>query len=156
MNSSAVNARQFLHLMERLRHQRAGPALERLSSMGLSHSHMRILRMLAPGHELAMKTIASQLQLTPPSITALTRRLITNGLLLRRPHAEDSRVVLLSLTDAGRDLYEQLYHEQLQAIERLLSGLSEEEQRLFLDLLDRAVRFATGDTPDLACPGRPA
>jgi DNA-binding MarR family transcriptional regulator len=152
MEATTTNARRFLHLLERMRHQRAGPALERLGELGLSPSHMRVLRMLAPGHELAMKAIADQLQLTPPSVTALTRRLLATGLLQRRPHAEDSRVVLLSLTDAGHALYQQLYHEQLQAMDRLLSGLAEDEQRLFLDLLDRAVSFARGDSTDMDCP----
>jgi DNA-binding MarR family transcriptional regulator len=144
MDTTLTNAHRLLHLLERMRHQRAGPALARLSGMGLSFSHMRVLRTLAPDHELAMKDLADQLRLTPPSVTALTRRLVTTGLLWRRPHADDSRVVLLSLTDAGRDLHQQLYHEQIQAMGQLLAGLSEEEQRLFLDLLDRAVSFASG------------
>lgn len=154
MDATTTNARRFIRLLDRLRHQRAGPVIERLNAMGLSHSHTRVLHMLAPGRELAMKEIADQLQLTPPSVTALTRRLVATGIVARRPHADDSRIVLLSLTEAGRELHEQLYHEHLQAMERLLAGLSEEEQRLFLDLLDRAVSFATGDAPDTGCPER--
>ncbi|MEI7771642.1 MAG: MarR family transcriptional regulator [Chloroflexales bacterium] len=153
MDNTTANAHRLLHLLERMRHQRAGPALAKLSTLGLSHSHMRVLRALAPGRELAMKDLADQLQLTPPSVTALTRRMVTTGLLGRRPHADDSRVVLLSLTDAGRDLHQQLYYEQLQAMGQLLAGLSEEEQRLFLDLLDRAVSFASGGSADIDCPG---
>ncbi|NNJ11336.1 MarR family transcriptional regulator [Chloroflexales bacterium ZM16-3] len=154
MPFTTPNAQRFLYLLERMRHQRAGPALERLGGMGLSHSHMRLLRMLAPDHELPMKEIADRLQLTPPSVTALTRRMVAIGMIERRHHADDSRVVLLSLTDAGRDLHQQLYHEQLQAMEKLLAGLSEDEQRLFLDLLDRAVSFASGGSPDTnaVCP----
>lgn len=142
---SRTNARRFLYLIELLRRQRAGPALARLSGLGLSHSHMGVLRMLAPDHQLAMKTIADRLQLTPPSVTALARRLVATGLVERRQHADDSRVALLSLTDAGRELHEQLYREQLAAMERLLAGLADEEQQLFLDLLDRAVMFASGE-----------
>jgi DNA-binding MarR family transcriptional regulator len=157
MDTTTANARRMLHLLERMRHQRAGPALARLSDMGLSHSHMRILRMLAPDRELAMKDLADQLHLTPPSVTALTRRMLATGMLARRPHADDSRVVLLSLTDAGRDLHQQLYHEQLRAMDQLLAGLAEEEQWLFLDLLDRAVSFASGGSPDSGrCGGDPA
>ncbi len=147
MQITTSNAHRFLHLLDRMRHQRAGSALERLGGMGLSHSHMRLVRMLAPDHELPMKEIADRLQLTPPSVTALTRRLVATGMIERRQHAGDSRVVLLSLTDAGRDLHWQIYHEQLQAMEQLLAGLSSEEQQLFLDLLDRAVSFASGGSP---------
>ncbi|MBX0329528.1 MarR family transcriptional regulator [Oscillochloris sp. ZM17-4] len=152
MQLTITNAHRFLQLLERMRHQRAGPALERLGALGLTHSHMRLLRMLAPDHKLAMKEIADRLQLTPPSVTALTRRLVATGLIERRHHVDDSRVVLLSLTDAGRDLHQQLYHEQLQAMANLLAGLSDEEQQLFLDLLDRAVTFASGGSPDRKCP----
>jgi DNA-binding MarR family transcriptional regulator len=153
MDVTSTNARRFLYLLDRLRHQRSGPAFQRLRALNLSHSHMALIRILAPDHELAMKDLADRLQLTPPSVTALTRRLVLIGLVERRPHAEDSRVALLSLTDAGRDLHWQLYHEQIQAMESLLAGLSDEEQQLFLDLLARAVRFAMGESLNMECLG---
>jgi DNA-binding MarR family transcriptional regulator len=140
MNNTSTNAHRLLRLFELMRDNRAGPAFLQLAALNLSLSHVRALHMLAPDRTLAMKDLAEQLRLTPPSVTALTRRLVQTGLVRRQTHAEDSRVVLLSLTDEGRTLLKQLYKDQLQRMELLLQGLTPEEQQLFLELLDRAVQ----------------
>ncbi|NJN18335.1 MAG: MarR family transcriptional regulator [Oscillochloris sp.] len=134
------NAHRLLHLMDQMRHRQRSPVMGQIADLNLSFSHMRVLRLLAPANELAMKDLAEQLQLTPPSLTALTRRLVQSGMVERRPHHEDSRIVLLRLSEAGRDLHRRLYEEHVQRMQDLLAALSDEEQELFLDLLDRAVR----------------
>lgn len=128
-----------MRLFEQLRHAKHGAALRRMNELDLSFSHVRALHLLAPQPALTMKELAEQLQLTPPSVTALTRRLVETGMVRRQPHADDSRVALLSLTDEGHALLAQLYQDQVQRMERLLDGLTPEEQQLFLDLLERAV-----------------
>lgn len=146
MDATSANARRFLYLLDRMRHQRAGLGLQQLSALNLSHSQLALIRILAPDQQLAMKELADRLQLTPPSVTALTRRLVEVGLVERRQHHEDSRITLLSLTSVGRDLHQQMSCAQLNAMESLLAGLSPEEQQLFLDLLDRAISYAQGHT----------
>jgi len=140
MNNTSTNAHRLLRLFELMRDNRADSAFLQLAALNLSLSHVRALHMLAPDRALAMKDLAEQLHLTPPSVTALTRRLVQTGMVRRQMHAEDSRVVLLSLTDEGRTLLKQLYQDQLQRMELLLQGLTPEEQQLFLELLDRAVQ----------------
>jgi DNA-binding MarR family transcriptional regulator len=134
-----ARAQRLLALMERLRRWQNSPALAQISAYNLSFSHMRLLRLLAPDRVVPMKDLADALELTPPSVTALTRRLVQTGLIERQADHEDSRVVLVALTNAGRNLHQQIHAEHLQRMERLLAGLSDEEQRLFLDLFERAV-----------------
>jgi DNA-binding MarR family transcriptional regulator len=145
-NDTSDNPRRLLALMERLRPLLLGPAFRRLHELQLSPSHHRVLRTLFHTSPLAMKELAEQLSLTPPSVTNLTRRLVETGLVARRAHAEDSRVALLDLTDAGHQLHAELAAEQLQSMSRLLAALSPEEQQTLLDLLERAVSGA-GPTP---------
>jgi DNA-binding MarR family transcriptional regulator len=140
MEHSKINAQRLLHLFESMREMKPGAAMQRLSELNLSFSHIRALRALAQNQTLAMKDLAEELQLTPPSITALTRRLVQTGLVRRDADEVDSRVTLLSLTDEGRLLLRQLYEGQLQHMELLLHGLTPEEQEQFLHLMDRAVR----------------
>lgn len=140
MNDSQDNPRRLLKLFEQLRPQLLGPAFRRLHDMQLSHSHMRVLRALHETTPLAMKDLADQLGLTPPSVTALARRLVQTGIVARRAHAEDSRVALLELTEAGHALHRELLAEQKIGMERLLAALSPAEQQMFLDLFERAVR----------------
>lgn len=133
-----ANAERLLRLFERLRPQLIGPAFRRLHDLELSPSHIRMLRILHGGQSMPMKELADQLCIKPPSVTALTRRLVETGLVGRLHHAGDSRIVLVTLTEEGRSLHQQLYQEQLASMKRLLGRLSPEEQRTFLDLLERA------------------
>ncbi|MEF3275428.1 MAG: MarR family transcriptional regulator [Chloroflexus sp.] len=136
-----ANAHRLLQLIDCIRaNQPRSPVFQQLSEWGLSISHLRLLSLLAPDHELSMRELAAALGITPPSLTALTRRLVQNGLVNRRPHPADSRITLLSLSEAGRQLHRDLETERLHHIGRLLSGLNHAEQQLFLDLLARAIR----------------
>lgn len=148
MNNFTDNPRRLLDLLERLRPLLLGPAFRRLHELQLSPSHHRVLRTLVNDSPLAMKELAEQLSLTPPSVTNLTRRLVETGLVARRAHAEDSRVALLDLTDAGHKLHAELTAEQLESMGRFLAALTPEEQQTFLDLFERAV---AGAGPAPAC-----
>ncbi len=140
-----TNAHRLLGLFELMRESRPSPAIARMQALNVSFAHVRAMHMLAPDRTLAMKDLAEQLQLTPPSVTALTRRLVQTGLVRREPHPEDSRVSLLSLTAEGQALLQELYQSHLERMRRLLQGLTMEEQQLFLDLLERAVYALQSD-----------
>ena len=140
------NAQRLLHLFDQVRDNRLGALALRLQALQLSLTHLRTLRLLVASPTLAMKDLAEQLDLTPPSVTALTRRLVQLGLIHREAHAEDSRVALLSLTDAGDALLQDISRDQLSQMELILQGLSLEEQTQFLVLLERAVRTFRADT----------
>lgn len=147
MSNVKTNARRMVQLFAQMREERPGPAFVRLKDLNLSLSHMRTLRLLAHEDTLSMKDLADQLQITPPSVTALSRRLVQTGLVQRSAHAEDSRVVLIALTAEGRTLHEQLTQEHIERMEQLLQGLTEQEQEQFLDLLERAIQALRGSTP---------
>lgn len=134
------NAQRLLCLVERLRPQLIGPTFQRLTELHLSPSHIRLMRLLQSEGPLAMKELAGRLGISPPSVTALTRRLAATGLVTRRAHAEDSRVTLLELTPAGEALHAQVIEEQMQRMAQFLAGLCPNEQELLLNLLERAIR----------------
>jgi DNA-binding MarR family transcriptional regulator len=133
------NPQRLLALMNRLRPLLMGSVIRQFRSMQLSPSHGQVLGALWHSSPLAMKDVADHLGLTPPSITAITRHLVESGLVARQPHAADSRVALLELTEAGHALHRQLRAASLREMEQLLGALDPEEQRSFLDLLERVV-----------------
>lgn len=140
MTDVSKNAYRLLQLFDQMRDRRLGTAFQRLSDLNLSFTHVRALRLLTTNDSMAMKDLAEQLHLTPPSVTALTRRLVQTGLIQRQAHDEDSRVALLSLTSAGQTLLREVSRDQLGQMELLLRGLSPAEQEQFLALMERAVR----------------
>jgi DNA-binding MarR family transcriptional regulator len=139
MSESNNNPQRLLALMNRLRPLLIGSVIRQFRSMQLSHSHGQVLGALWHTSPLAMKDLADHLGLTPPSVTAIARHLVEGGLVARRPHAADSRVALLELTEAGHALHDQLRAESLREMKQLLSALDPEEQQTFLDLLERVV-----------------
>ena len=140
MTELSKNAYRLLQLFDQMRDRRLGTTFQRLSDLNLSFTHLRALRLLTTTDAMAMKDLAEQLYLTPPSVTALTRRLVQTGLIHREAHAADSRVALLSLTSAGQALLQEIARDQLGQMELLLRGLTSEEQEQFLSLIERAVQ----------------
>ncbi len=134
------NAQRLLSLVHAMRHRKPGPGFRQLEALKLGYSHLRLLGLLVTDGSLSMKDIAATLEITPPSVTALTRALINRGLVTRLPHPEDGRVALIALTNEGHALFKAIHQDQLEALGRLLNGLSLDEQELFLDLLERAVK----------------
>jgi DNA-binding MarR family transcriptional regulator len=152
MSDPTANAHRMIRLFEQMRHTKAGSGAERLKELNLSFSHLRALHLLTPDRVLSMKDLAEALQLTPPSVTAMTRRMVQCGLMQRTPHPEDSRIMLLSLTDAGRELQQRIDQEHIERMTQLLQGLSEQEQQQFLDLLERAVNALQTAAPQADTP----
>ena len=144
-NTTEDNAREMVRLFKQMRGTRPGPGLGRLRDLNLGFSHMRALDSLAPDRCRSMKELAEELEITPPSLTMLARRLVQTGLVRRTPHPNDSRVALLALTEQGHALHEQLHNEHMARMTHLLQGLTPAEQRQFLDLLQRAVDTLSKD-----------
>jgi len=57
--------------------------------------------------ERSSADLARRAQMTPQSMNELTAPLFRKGFVKRRPHPEDSRILLLSLTKAGQRLLAQ-------------------------------------------------
>ena len=112
---------------------------------GITSEHWRVLRHLADEAGHTMGEIAARLEMNPPTLTKLIDRMVGKSLVQRAADPEDSRRVLVYVTDAGLAMLEELqskvdqHHAALQSLlgernarqlERLLILLVEaEEQR---------------------------
>jgi DNA-binding MarR family transcriptional regulator len=81
---------------------------ESLAPFGLTFARYEALRLLAFTRmgALPLGKMGNRLQVNAGSITNAIDRLERDGLVERRPHDDDGRVVLAVLTDAGRVLVE--------------------------------------------------
>ena len=85
------------------------------------------LRVLMTRQQCTMQELAEQLDVAPPAITAMVKRLLAQGFVARTRDEQDWRVVQISLTERGQrvvSLYEEFWRTHLN---RLLSHLSQEE-----------------------------
>jgi DNA-binding MarR family transcriptional regulator len=75
---------------------------EQLKAFELTPAQYMVLSLSTGQVERSSADLARRAQMTPQSMNELTASLFRKGFVKRRPHPEDSRVLLLSLTKAGQ------------------------------------------------------
>lgn len=104
-------------------------------SHGLTPQQYQALLAIAgyPGRdEISVGDLAEQLQLTHHSAVGLANRIEALGYIRRSPSEEDRRSVLLSLTEPGRTLLDQVYHvhrKELRSAGPILANLIHQAAR---------------------------
>lgn len=75
-----------------------------LEPLGLTHPQYLVMLALWQGAPLSVREVSRLLQLEPATLSPLLKRLEQAGLVTRRRNPDDDRVLLVELTDAGREL----------------------------------------------------
>lgn len=102
----------------------------------LSASGFQALAILDGANEaLSSHTIAERLLVTTASMTSLLDTLERKGLVRRSPHPRDRRKILVSLTDAGASIVDQMLPVVYQAATETFAVLTESERRTLVDTL---------------------
>ena len=124
-------------------------AMERIDAvlrpLDLTFARYEVLRLLAftRAGAMPMTRLGSLLQVHPTSVTSAVGRLVKQGYAARERGPHDGRVVLASITDAGREVVE-LATERLNAELFASPGLAASETAQLTALLG-ALRAASGD-----------
>jgi MarR family transcriptional regulator, organic hydroperoxide resistance regulator len=84
---------------------------------GVRSGQQWILRCLWAEDGLTPGEVARRLDLSTPTVTKAATRMEAAGLLVRRPHQSDARLVRLHLTDRGRSL-EKVIAEEMDGLGR--------------------------------------
>jgi MarR family transcriptional regulator, organic hydroperoxide resistance regulator len=121
--------------------------------LGLSPVQLHALRMIEPGAELPMSSLAGMLFCDASNVTGIVDRLEARGLIERRPAVHDRRVKLLYLTEAGEQV-RAVAHRQMTEPPPEIAGLAPEQQRALRDALRAALQRASGagDAPRAPAP----
>jgi DNA-binding MarR family transcriptional regulator len=127
-------------------------------NFGLSAPSFAVLVTLARlGGESAavsQRRLADELGPTPGTVSVRIDRLLEDGLVSRVPDPDARRNVLIALTPKGRELFERAAPAHLANEARLLSALSESEQKLLADLLRKLLVEFEGSVPSDPGGGR--
>jgi DNA-binding MarR family transcriptional regulator len=113
-----------------------------LEPLGLTHPQYLVMLALWERDDRSISALGSALQLEPATLTPLLKRLQGAGLVHRARSAVDERVVVVSLTDAGRALRERALAVPEQAAAR--TGLSVAELEALRDALTDVVGRLNG------------
>ncbi len=133
-------ANRLYLLMVRLRRLKFG--LPFPHSIQIPPALMVLIDVIATQPGQSIIGIAKHLNLATPTVSIGVRQLERENLIYRRPDPADGRSVQIFLTAKGKKLYERLCSYRLQKFEGLFGGLTPEERKTLLDLLERAVEIA--------------
>lgn len=86
---------------------------------------------------ISQKKLAETLGIRPTSAAELLGKLEQKGLVERYPSERDRRVMLARLTAAGRARAEEIERDRVSAHRELVAPLTDEEQELLADLLEK-------------------
>ncbi|MFJ1703908.1 MarR family winged helix-turn-helix transcriptional regulator [Kitasatospora sp. NPDC088346] len=121
---------------------RLGQASEaHFARYGLSTGRYRLLADLEDsGGEKSPSRLAAGLGVSRATVTGLVDALARDGLVVRRPSAEDGRSAEVVLTARGAQKLRDLAPDHFGRLQTMVGELTTEERTTFLDLLARVTR----------------
>ena len=144
---------------EAVRQEAEGAAQQGLTAEALDEITLFVIRQMAVLREISFSAVATLSTLSSsgpcrithladrertsqPSITAMVSRLERQGLVERQHDPSDGRIVLVSITDAGRDMLRRRRASRLAFLSSLIARLEPAEQAALADAA-RALRRMT-------------
>jgi DNA-binding MarR family transcriptional regulator len=103
----------------------------------LATSHGDILSALFEHEPLAMKELAQRIDRDKSTVTTLVDKLIAIGYIRAQKDINDSRVVLVSLTEKGRQLQSDFAEISSKLLTVVYQGIEVEEQRQLMNTLTK-------------------
>jgi DNA-binding MarR family transcriptional regulator len=121
---------------------------------GLTPSRAHLLWVLQERGPTSQRVLADALGVTPRTVTGLVDGLAASGHVVRRPHPSDRRSTLVTFTDAGARLAEEMASGKAELATGLFGDMPAAELSAFVDgLTDVRDRLAAMVAADLAARG---
>lgn len=106
----------------------------------LSLIQLHILFFVKNKKEVSHKELAVKLNVSLPTITDLTDRLVNKGFLTRIHSIKDRRFVFLKLTKKGETMIKKLKEINCQKLRKRFNELNDNEKKLLLELLEKLLK----------------
>jgi DNA-binding MarR family transcriptional regulator len=135
-----LNRKTLIDRIDRLIHLIAGKFSREVAQAiegTMSVSEFLVLRMLAQTGPSRVSQIARKMQITASAVTFLADKLVDKELIRRKRDEIDRRVVLVSITEKGARVLEELEALRRAAAERMLEGLSDSELSGIVAILEK-------------------
>jgi len=101
----------------------------------LNRAQSGILFALHQEDSMSQKELAKRLNVTPPSITSMIKKMEQEGYITRKADEQDQRVMRLTLAQKGKDCIDYVIKTAEKLEEIVFEGMTAEEKMLFRRLL---------------------
>ncbi|WP_343564658.1 MarR family winged helix-turn-helix transcriptional regulator [Kiloniella sp. b19] len=112
---------------------------QRIQPLGIVTGQFPILLELWEEDGVTQRQLLEKLDIEQATLANTLTRMQRDGLIIRTKHPLDARAQQIWLTDKAAAIREEAYQAAFQVNTAALSGLKQEEQELFLDLMRRII-----------------
>lgn len=109
--------------------------------LGLAPSQLQLLQLIEHAQPVSLKTLAGDMRLTPGAITQLVDGLVQIGYIKRTPSAEDRRVTVVALSEAGSDKIGSLKRKKQALLAKVVVDLDDEELEVYLRVQQKMLAY---------------
>lgn len=106
-----------------------------ITSFGITMNQFEVLEVLYHRGDLNIGSITKLIMSTPGNVTVVVKNLKRDGYISSIPDLKDKRAFILSITDKGKKLIEQLFPTHAQNFKEYFKGLSESEIDVLFEIL---------------------
>lgn len=122
---------QILRAFQKIR----AKELKYINASGLSMNQFEVLEVLYHRGDLQVGSITKFIASTPGNVTVVVKNLTRDGLVDIIPSPEDSRVRIVSITEAGKNLIGGMFTGHAANLKSYFDVLSDDELVILYDLL---------------------
>jgi len=113
----------------------------------VSHGAFKIMQILVDNSALRTSDLAEALDIRPSSLTEKLTRMEQHDLISREKDSNDSRIILVSLTEKGKNLLVTRKKNYEETTEKLQNVLTESEQIEFARISEKLIDFFEKQNP---------
>lgn len=132
------------YLVNRAARVLAQELADELRPAGVGIGQWAVLLFLWERDGLSQADLARVVAIEPPTLVRTLDRMVSGGLVERRPDPRDARLSRVHLTDRGRTLRDELVPRAVAVNARRLNGFTADERSTLLRLLARVAAPGTG------------
>lgn len=128
------------YLMNRIMGRYNASLREEMAKLELTTAQMRVLAILSVREGILMRELAIFAVVEQSTLSRALDRLERDGQVQRATDPHDSRAIRVTLTEAGRQSYEQLWPQMAKSYARMFEGIPQEEREAFVGTLQKVLR----------------
>lgn len=104
---------------------------------GLDKKELSILEFVGNGHDIIMRDIADFLKVSVSTVTGIVDKLVNKELVVRHYSQEDRRIINITLSAKGDEMFKLYKDEKRKMGSAMLSALDEPEQDKLIELFEK-------------------
>ncbi len=108
-----------------------------IKESGLTNAQFGVLEALYNKGDLKICELIEKILTTSGNITVVIKNLEKEGLVTKNLDPEDRRAAIISITDKGRKIIEEILPEHIKNINKIFDILTDEEKNMLKDILKK-------------------